>query len=169
MTAKRAKRVPLSNRFTKELSSQICEQLANGKTLTAICRQKGITPAQVYQWTHLNAEFAEAFYKARDFGDQILEDEAIDLSDENDYVEETNDTEGVSRGENTYLKSTSRRDNVARSRLRSETRLKVVARRKGARITQEIKMLKKSDDEMVATLSTEELLKIARMKVNSGE
>lgn len=165
MTAKRAKRVSLSNRFTKELSSQICEQLANGKTLTAICRQKGITPAQVYQWTHLNAEFAEAFYKARDFGDQILEDEAIDLSDENDFVEETNDTEG----ENTYLKSTSRRDNVARSRLRSETRLKVVARRKGARITQEIKMLKKSDDEMVATLSTEELLKIARMKVNSGE
>lgn len=67
--------------------------------------------------------------------------------------------------------STSRRefDNVARSKLQAETRLKIVARRKGGKITAEIRRTNKREEEQAAEMSDEMLLKIAGLNIEPEE
>lgn len=144
---------------SKKIDDQILQRLANGETLTSICRDLGLKPHQVYHWTLVDEDFGQRFARARDFGDLVIEDQAIDASDERCVDEENSETEnekGVGRSRKTF-------DNVARSRLRAETRLKVVARRKGAKITNEIRIAKKTEAEECRSLSNDELLEIARM------
>ena len=147
---------PGAKTYDPAMADVICARLCDGETLTSICRDLGLRPSTVYYWTQRNSEFYERFARARDFGDIVLEDSAIDLSDET----ESDDRFSITR---------KRFDNVARSRLMAETRLKVVARRKGAKITNEIKFRKKSDEEAAAEMSTDALLEIARMKVEAEE
>ena len=66
------------------------------------------------------------------------------------------------------MNSTTTRDNVARSRLMAETRLKVVARRKGAKITQEIKAIKATEAELVHNFTTEQLFEITHTKIDDS-
>lgn len=150
-------------RYTKELAATITDSLANGKTLTSICKKIGFTPAIVYRWTKQFPEFHTAFYEAREFGDAVLEDHAIDLSDTRKEDIETYE----SSGDKGSMNSTTTRDNVARSRLMAETRLKVVARRKGAKITQEIKAIKATEAELVHSFTNEQLLDIVHTKIDN--
>ncbi len=69
--------------------------------------------------------------RARDFGDQVLEDEAVDISDTMEEASETIDSFSEKHGASSTVK---KGDAVAHRRLRAEVRLKVVARRKGAKI-----------------------------------
>ena len=149
-------------RYTKELAAT--DSLANGKTLTSICKKIGFTPAIVYRWTKQFPEFHTAFYEAREFGDAVLEDLAIDLSDTRKEDIETYE----SSGDKGSMNSTTTRDNVARSRLMAETRLKVVARRKGAKITQEIKAIKATEAELVHNFTTEQLFEITHTKIDDS-
>ena len=75
--------------------------------------------------------FAVDFARARDFGDQVLEDEAVDISDTMEEASETIDSFSEKHGASSTVK---KGDAVAHRRLRAEVRLKVVARRKGAKI-----------------------------------
>lgn len=153
-----------SPRYTKKTADEIIEHLVGGGTLTSICKKLSLTPAAVYNWTKVHTDFNERFYNARDFGDMILEDQAIDFADEplddHEYIETTG-----ARKTRTKIQ----RDGVARSRLKAEIRLKVVARRKGARITSEIRMMKRTEAEEVAGMSLEELRDIARSRVEQGD
>lgn len=147
--------------YNEDVADEILQRLMNGETLTSICRDIGITPAQVYGWIQRHDEFSVRFARARDFGDTVLEDLAIDASDERNAdveVDEVESERGVGRSRKMF-------DNVGRSRLRAETRLKVVARRKGAKITNTIRFAKKTEAEQASEMSSEELLKIARMTV----
>lgn len=117
-------------KYTPELAEKILARLAAGETLTSICKKVGIAPATVYRWTVANDEFAREFARARDFGDQVLEDEAIDIADEHEDREETIDTVNANGASQTVI----RKDAVHHRRLRAEIRLKIVARRKGAKI-----------------------------------
>lgn len=149
--------------YNEKKANIIISRLTNGETLTSICRSLGMKPNTVYCWTQSHEDFAQRFARARDFGDFVLEDQAIDFAD--DKLEDTEESERCSDAGIVNFKR--RFDSVARSRLKSETRLKVVARRKGARITNEIKFLKKTDAEMAAEMTNEELLEIARMNVET--
>lgn len=143
-------------------AEELLMRLAEGETLTAICRSMGMRPRTVYSWTESHPDFAERFKAAREFGDCVIEDEAIDLADER------NPDEIIDESETGMRKRTA--DNVARSRLRVETRLKVVARRKGAKISNEIKISQKEAAEIqVKTLTNEQLLEIARMTPDDDE
>ena len=95
----------------------------------------------------------------------MLEDQAIDFSDLRNADEET----GESVSEKGISSSKKKFDNVARSRLQAEMRLKVVARRKGAKITNEIKFAKKSEADVASELSNEALLEIARMEADDQQ
>lgn len=156
---------PGAKTYDPAMADVICARLCDGETLTSICRDLGLRPSTVYKWTQSQSDFAERFVRARDFGDIVLEDSAIDLSDDSLTQTDTVETESDDR----FSSTRKRFDNVARSRLMAETRLKVVARRKGAKITNEIKFRKKSDEEAAAEMSTDALLEIARMKVEAEE
>lgn len=147
--------------YDEAVAEEILQRLANGETLTSICRDIGLRPYHVYRWTTNNESFGQRFARAREFGDLVIEDQAIDASDERCDDEETSESEsdkGAGR-------SRKRFDNVARSRLRAETRLKVVARRKGAKITNEIRIAKKTEADQAAEMTTEQLLEIAKMGI----
>ena len=117
-------------KYTPSRAKAILQRLACGHTLTSICRDMGISPASVYRWTVANEDFARDFARARDFGDQVLEDEAVDISDTMEMGRETVEVDS----EKGLSITTKRGDAVAHRRLRAEVRLKVVARRKGAKI-----------------------------------
>lgn len=118
-------------KYTPSRAKEILQRLACGHTLTSICRDMGISPASVYRWTVANEDFARDFARARDFGDQALEDEAVDISDTMEEASETIDSFSEKHGASSTVK---KGDAVAHRRLRAEVRLKVVARRKGAKI-----------------------------------
>lgn len=118
-------------KYTPSRAKEILQCLACGHTLTSICRDMGISPASVYRWTVANEDFARDFARARDFGDQVLEDEAVDISDTMEEASETIDSFSEKHGASSTVK---KGDAVAHRRLRAEVRLKVVARRKGAKI-----------------------------------
>ena len=118
-------------KYTPSRAKEILQRLACGHTLTSICRDMGISPASVYRWTVANEDFARDFARARDFGDQVLDDEAVDISDTMEEASETIDSFSEKHGASSTVK---KGDAVAHRRLRAEVRLKVVARRKGAKI-----------------------------------
>lgn len=118
-------------KYTPSRAKEVLQRLACGHTLTSICRDMGISPASVYRWTVANEDFARDFARARDFGDQVLEDEAVDISDTMEEASETIDSFSEKHGASSTVK---KGDAVAHRRLRAEVRLKVVARRKGAKI-----------------------------------
>ena len=120
------------SKYTPSRAKEILQRLACGRTLTSICRDMGISPASVYRWTVANEDFARDFARARDFGDQVLEDEAVDISDTMEEASETIDSFSEKHGASSTVK---KGDAVAHRRLRAEVRLKVVARRKGAKIS----------------------------------
>ena len=158
-------RQKLPVQYSDEIAEKVLQRLMDGETLTAICLDLGLKPHQIYTWTEHRDEFARRFTRARDFGDMMLEDQAIDLSDSRNADEES--------GESMTEKgtSTSRRkfDNVARSKLQAETRLKIVARRKGGKITAEIRRVNKREEEQAAEMSDEMLLKIAGLQIDDDE
>lgn len=147
--------------YDEKIAEEVLQRLVNGETLTSICRDIGLKPYHVYGWTMNNEAFGQRFARAREFGDLVIEDQAIDASDARCVDEEILETET----EKSVGRSRKKFDNVARSRLMAETRLKIVARRKGAKITNTIRFAKKTEAEQASEMSSEELLKIARMTV----
>lgn len=155
--------------FTEALGDYIIDELTNGRTLTSICKSiseashKTLYPSHIYGWMEKIESFAVRFRRAREFGDLVLEDGAIDVTDDRDEAVDTTDVSS-SDGSST---TTRRYDNVANKRLRAEIRLKVVARRKGSKVTVDAKVAQKSESEVAQSMSTDELLEIARM--SNGE
>lgn len=72
-------------KFTQELADTICERIANGETLRAICRDIDLPPSTVIEWTMNNKSFSEQYAQARQkqadaYADMIL-DEAFNSHD----------------------------------------------------------------------------------------
>ena len=101
------------SKFTKELAARICERLAAGESLRAICRD-GDMPSgpTVRGWVLNNEGFSQQYTLARELGYQEMADEIIDIADESagDSYEDSN---GVLR---------TGQEVVGRSRLRVDTR-----------------------------------------------
>ena len=104
--------------YNAETAARMCEQLANGIPLREICRQDGMPPWQtVYSWMERDASLVQAIARAREIGYDALAEECLNIADDasNDYVE----TEHGPR-----LNA----EHVQRSKLRIETRLKLLAK-----------------------------------------
>jgi hypothetical protein len=80
---KRKPRSPV--RYTEQLGKRICEQLAEGKTLSSICRGPGMpTEGAVRQWALKGGEFGDKYERARFLGYLKMADEIIDIADQSD-------------------------------------------------------------------------------------
>lgn len=85
MNPKPKKKHGRPTKFTQELANTICERIANGETLRAICREIGFLPSTVIMWTNQNGTFFEQYAQARlkqadAYADMIL-DEAFNSHD----------------------------------------------------------------------------------------
>jgi hypothetical protein len=96
--------------YTPELAALICERLAGGETLTAICRDPDMPPdSTVRGWASDDVQGFHARYtRARDVGLARMADEILDLAD--------TPREGVTVVEKPSGDEVRRSDNVERSR-----------------------------------------------------
>ena len=69
--------------YTQEIADEICERIANGEPLRAICRDERM-PAwrTVYDWMAGNTEFAAAIARARELGEEALFQQCLDIADD---------------------------------------------------------------------------------------
>lgn len=114
-------------KYTEELANRLLDALACGRTLVSICKELDISPDTVYSWTRRYPDFCTDFARARSFGDDILEEEVLEIVD----AEHISEEQIIEKSGKKITIKKRRFDNVARSRLRMEARLKIVARRKG--------------------------------------
>lgn len=60
----------------------ICEMLADGKSLRAICREDGMpSTSTVCKWLSKDTEFAEQYARARELQADALFDDCLDIAD----------------------------------------------------------------------------------------
>jgi hypothetical protein len=69
-------------RYSEEFDTEICDWIADGKTLRAYCRQENKPSHQiVYQWLNEWPEFADRFARAREVGHDAIADEILGIVD----------------------------------------------------------------------------------------
>jgi hypothetical protein len=106
--------------YTPEIADAICERLAAGETLKAICTDDAMPgETTVFRWLAASAEFRELYARAREAQAELMADEIIKISD--DGANDTyTDEDGNTRTD--Y-------DVVNRSKLRVDTRKWLMAKR----------------------------------------
>lgn len=109
----------MSDYNREAIITQIAAGLSEGQTLRAMCREEDMPGyVTIYNWIKENSDFAERIACAREAGYDCIADQIIEIIDEtsDDYV---TDKDGNERPNNEI---------VARSRLRAEMRLKLLAK-----------------------------------------
>ncbi len=104
---------------TPEIEARLIEALTNGIPMAEVCREEGMPhPSTVRDWMNDDAAFSLAIARAREDGFDAIAADALRIADRNneDFVE------------NEYGSVTADRELVARSKLRVETRLKLLAK-----------------------------------------
>lgn len=107
--------------YTEATAAEICDRLAEGEPLRAICRDEHMPPWRtVYDWLRAYPEFATRFAQARQVGFDAIAEEALTIADTPQTGEETEDD-----GEKFKVK---RGDMLGHRKLQVETRLKLLAK-----------------------------------------
>lgn len=105
--------------FTQEIADEICERLSKGEPLAQICRDEHMPAARtISDWKEAHEEFGTEFGRARDDGFDAIALQALDIADET-----AKDAHKGKAGE-----AIPNNEWIARSRLRVETRLKLLAK-----------------------------------------
>ena len=104
---------------TAAICHEIVERIASGEPLAQVCRDEGM-PAwrTVYDWMDADADFSAAIARARDHGADLIALEALAIADCTDH-DTRKDAQGNDVANNEW---------ITRSRLRVETRLKLLAK-----------------------------------------
>lgn len=107
--------------FTQETAAAICERIANGEPLRAICRDEGM-PAwrTVYDWISADSTFATRIAQAREIGFDAIAEEALDIAD--------TPVEGVRKEASDDGYKEVREDMLGHRKLQIDTRLKLLAK-----------------------------------------
>jgi len=107
---------------TQELADILVEGVSEGIPLRELCRRHGISKSMVYVWRKEDAEFDGRFVRAREEGFDAIAEEALEIADDG-----TNDWEKRNRDDGT-TEDVLNHEHVQRSKLRIETRLKLLAK-----------------------------------------
>ena len=69
--------------YSQDLADTICERLADGESLRAICSEDGMpNKATVFRWLGDNVTFSDQYARAREEQAESLADEIVNISDE---------------------------------------------------------------------------------------
>lgn len=102
----------------QDIANEVIKWIANGKTLRDFCRQENMPSfVTIYDWLAKDREFAERFAQARESGHDVIAEECLAIADdgENDWLQ-------TKRGKRVD------KECVERSKLRVDTRLKLLAK-----------------------------------------
>lgn len=105
--------------YSAETVDAICERLGAGEPLAQICRDEGMPGLRtVYDWAEDRADVSARIARAREEGEEVIAASCLDIADDkaNDY---TVDKDGNERVDS---------EHIQRSKLRIETRLKLLAK-----------------------------------------
>ncbi len=127
--------------FTQDLADHICARIANGESLSAICDEDGMpTPGQIVYWRRQRPEFELQYEAARVMQAETLFDQLLLIADDgrNDYMEK------IARDGETFISLD--REHINRSKIRIETRLKMIERMNPAKYGERMEVDHKSSD-----------------------
>lgn len=111
--------------YTAEIAQRVAERLADGKTLTAICKADPNLPhaSTIRRWAlDADHEFCAIYTRARELGFHVWADETIDIADDG-----SRDTHMVT-GKDGFNREEVNHDHIRRSHLRVETRKWMIAK-----------------------------------------
>jgi len=149
---------------TQEVIERIIQGLSEGTPLTVLCKPDDMPGVQtVYDWMHGDEQLSVAIARARESGfDQIALD-ALDIADNSERDTILTDKGG----------EVPNSEWISRSRLRVETRLKLLAKwdpkRYGDRIAQEITGADGGPVQMESSRTEAEKLEFAAMLAKARE
>ena len=138
--------------YTPELIEAIAERLSNGEPMAAICRDEGMPAYRtVKDWMDSKPEVSAAIACAREEGFDAIAASTLEIADDsrNDYIEQLADA-----GDERAAEARANSEHIQRSKLRIETRLKLLAKwdpkRYGERIALEHDVSSNLADQMKA-------------------
>lgn len=136
--------------FNQPTADAICDRLANGLSLRAICRNKGMpSKTTVFKWLAQNSTFADQYARAREAQADLLVDEMVAIADTPKIGTKTKRT-----ADGKVEKTTG--DMVEHRRLQIETRKWVAARMRpkkyGDKIDVEQKTTVEAGDSVMALM-----------------
>lgn len=105
------------------IANEIVVWISNGKTLREYARQEGRPSwVTIYDWLNKDADFSKRFARAREMGADSIAQECFDIADNanNDWI----DRQGKDGATTPQFNA----EHVQRSKLRIETRLKLLAK-----------------------------------------
>jgi hypothetical protein len=77
-----SKAIGRPSKFTQAIADTICERLAAGESLRAICRDEDMpTDRSVYRWLDDDDGFCQQYAQAREVGLDLMADEIIAIAD----------------------------------------------------------------------------------------
>lgn len=109
--------------YTQEMADEVCLRIANGETMSKICKDAHMPfPAVIYAWAARNEEFHSRLTRAREIQAHRWADEILEIVDDNtgDMIEKV--------GRNGQVTTVVDHENVHRSRLRADTRKWLIAK-----------------------------------------
>ena len=69
--------------YSAAVADYICARLADGETLTAICRTRGLPTRQtVHRWRMRNEAFDDQYMRAREIGMEAMSDDMLAIADD---------------------------------------------------------------------------------------
>lgn len=107
------------SKYTQELVQAIAARLSRGEPLAKICRDDGMPePNTVRNWMEARPDILSLIARAREDGEDLLAAECLEIADDGrrDYVPNDDGREVVDH------------DHIQRSKLRIDTRLKLLAK-----------------------------------------
>lgn len=107
---------------TPEVEAEILRRLSSGEPLTWICRDEGMPSATTWrEWCRADEGLDIAHARARNDGFDAIAEQCIEIAEDgtNDYVDRVRDGK---------VEKTFDAEHVQRSKLRVETRLKLLAK-----------------------------------------
>lgn len=99
--------------YTEEMADKICSELADGKSMRAVCLGDEMPDkATVFRWIRTIEEFRNQYVRAKEESADALTDEMLDIADDSqlDYTETDEDGKRLNA------------ENIQRSRLKIDTR-----------------------------------------------
>jgi hypothetical protein len=71
--------------YTEELADAICDRIAGGESLKAICNDPKMPgKTAVFKWLGVHKDFAEKYARARETQADAIFDEVLDIADDSD-------------------------------------------------------------------------------------
>lgn len=103
--------------YTIEMADQMCEELAQGKSLRTVCApDERPAISTFFKWLREHPEFSKQYAQAKEEAADMMTEDILDIADDgsNDYVEVVQ--------KNGEVKTVLNKEHVMRSRLRVDSR-----------------------------------------------